>query len=41
MTTDRTDDQIEALSDGMLVFELTGDPSYLTDNEILAELLAE
>lgn len=29
---------IEAMSDGMLIFELTGDPSYLSDDEILAEL---
>jgi len=30
--------EILALSDGMLIFELTGDASYLTDDEILAEL---
>lgn len=27
------------LSDGMLIFELTGDASYLSDDEILAELV--
>jgi len=31
---------ILALSDGMLILELTGDPSFLTDDEILAELAA-
>lgn len=30
--------EIEALSDGWLVFELTGDASFLSDEEILAEL---
>lgn len=31
-------EEIADMSDGMLIFELTGDPSFLTDDEILAEL---
>lgn len=30
--------EIETMSDGWLIFELTGDASYLSDDEILAEL---
>lgn len=32
--------EIENMSDGMLIFELSGDPSFLTDDELLAELLS-
>lgn len=38
--TDEIPADILALSDGMLILELTGDASFLTDDELLAELLA-
>ena len=40
MLTDQVNAEIEAMSDGMLLLELTGDASFLTDEELLAELEA-